>query len=97
MRTLLELTRIIFIFTFLGALGGAIIINTYRRVGVHEDYFMFGGIAILLLLFIMYRNKWQFSGWYKGKGRVKLPKLVSWTLILVSIVLIVSPFILSSL
>lgn len=97
MKTLLELPRIIIIFTFFGALGWMIIRNTYTRLEVNETYSWLGAIAILLLLFVLYRNKWQFSGWYKGMGREKLPKTVSLTLILVSIVLIISPFILGSL
>ncbi|QFF98984.1 hypothetical protein PB01_10990 [Psychrobacillus glaciei] len=97
MKILLELVRIIIIFTFFGVLGATIIGNTYIRFGIYENYSLSGGIAILLLLFVLYRNKWQFSGWYKGKGREKLSKTVSWTLVLVSFVLIISPLILSSL
>ncbi|WP_342598199.1 hypothetical protein MHB48_11375 [Psychrobacillus sp. FSL H8-0483] len=96
LRTLLELLRIIIIFAFFGALGSAIIVNIYTRLEVSETFSWLGQIAILLILFVLYRNKWQFSGWYNGKGREKLPKNVSLTLILVSIVLIISPFILGS-
>lgn len=28
----------------------------------------------LFSLFVLYRNKLQFSGWYKGKGRERLSK-----------------------
>lgn len=97
MKIVLELLRIIIIFVFFGALGWAIIGNTYIRFEVTETYSWLGAIGIFLILFLLYRNKWQFSGWYKGKGREKLPKTVSLTLILVSIVLIISPFILYSL
>ncbi len=94
MRVLLELLRIIFIFILLGGLGWEIIGNIYTINEVTERYSWFGGVAILLILFVLYRNKLQFSGWYKGKCREKLPKTVSLMLIWVSILLIISPIIL---
>ena len=94
---LLELLRIIIIFLILGGLGWAIIGNIYTINEATESYSWLGAIAILLLLFVLYRNKLQFSGWYKGEGRVKLPKSVSLTLILSSILLILLPFVLGAL
>ncbi|GIO21609.1 hypothetical protein [Oceanobacillus sp. J11TS1] len=97
MRTLLELIRIIVIFGLLGALGWVVIRNIYTINEATESYSWLGALAILVLLFVLYRNKLQFSGWYKGEGRNKLPKKVSITLIGVSVILIISPFVLSSL
>ena len=98
MRTLLELIRIIFILGLLGALGSWLIIgNIYRVNEATEPYSWLGSIAILILIFVLYRNKLQFSGWYKGKGRLKLPKTVTVTLILSSVLLIILPFVLGSL
>ncbi|MCP3028703.1 hypothetical protein [Halobacillus sp. A5] len=97
MRTLLELLRIIFIFVLLGGLGWAIIGNIYTINEPTETYSWLGALAILVLYFVLYRNKLQFSGWYKGKGRKKLPKTVSITLIFTSIILIIAPFIMGSL
>ena len=81
----------------LGGLGWAVIGNIYTINEATESYSWLGAIAILLLLFVLYRNKLQFSGWYKGEGRVKLPKSVSLTLILSSILLILLPFVLGAL
>lgn len=94
MKTGLELLRIILIFAFLGALGWFIIQGIYAVNGVAEGYAWLGGVAILLLLFVFYRNKLQFSGWYKGKNRVKLPKSVSIILISCSIILMIIPILL---
>lgn len=94
MRIILELLRIIIIFILLGGLVWAIIGDFYTINEVTERYSWLGSIAILLFIFVLYRNKLQFSGWYKGKGREILPKLFSFMLILVSILLIISPFIL---
>jgi len=97
MRTFIELLRIIFILGILGALGWGIIGNIYTINEATESYSWLGAIAILLLIFVLYRNKLQFSGWYKGKGKVKLPKYLTVILILSSILLIVFPFVLGSL
>jgi uncharacterized membrane protein len=92
MRVVLELFRIMIIFVLLGGLAWAMLENIYSINEVTESYSWLSSIAILLILFILYRNKLQFSGWYKGKGREKLPKSFSFILILASILLIMSPF-----
>lgn len=97
MRTLLELLRIIVVFGLLGALGWVVMRNIYTINETTETYSWLGALAIFILLFILYRNKLQFSGWYKGKGRKKLSAKVSITLNSISILLIISPFVLGSL
>lgn len=97
MRTVLELLRIILLLGLLGALGWFIVEKIYRINEATEPYSWLGAIAILILIFTFYRNKLQFSGWYKGEGRVKLPKPVTVTLITSSILLITLPFVLGSL
>ncbi len=77
----------------LGGLGWAVIGNIYSISESTDSYSWLGAIAIFLLLFVWYRNKLQFSGWYKGKGKVKLPKSVSLTLIISSVLLMIIPFI----
>lgn len=69
MRTILELLRIILIFGVLGAIGWKVIENIYTINEPTESYSWLGAVAILVLLFVLYRNKLQFSGWYKGEGR----------------------------
>ena len=97
MRTILELVRIIAIFGLFGALSWIIIGNMYTINNAIESYSGLGALAILVLLFVLYRNKLQFSGWYKGKGRQKLPRKVSNALIFVSVLLMISPFVLGPL
>lgn len=97
MRITLELLRIVVIIGLFGALGWLVIENIYTINETTKNYSWLGALAILILLFVLYRNKLQFSGWYKGKGRKKLSKKVSVTLISFSVVLMITPFILSSL
>ncbi|WP_139491268.1 hypothetical protein [Brevibacillus dissolubilis] len=42
----------------------------------------------LILIFLFYRNVWQFSGWYRGAGRQKLPGSVTKGLAVSSAVLL---------
>ena len=75
MRVLLELMRIILIFGIAGSIISNIVNGIYINIGVNPNqYGWLGSIAILILLFVWYRNKLQFSGWYSGKGKEKLPK-----------------------
>ncbi|WP_419961786.1 hypothetical protein [Psychrobacillus sp. BM2] len=92
----LELIRILFImFIFIGILG-YFVGEVYIEIGTDIDKFgWMTYIAIPLLFFVLYRNKLQFSGWYKGKGREKLPKIVSQILIFTSISLLFLPPVLS--
>ncbi|MFO1443846.1 hypothetical protein KDN24_11630 [Bacillus sp. Bva_UNVM-123] len=96
LRVLLELIRIIVIFVFFYGILGSLLYNVYSKIGITiEKYGWLGYIAILLLFILLYRNKLQFSGWYTGKGREKLPKKVSIILVSISILLLVLPMILN--
>jgi hypothetical protein len=90
MRVMLELLRIIVIFAFLGSMFAALLEYVYGTFGVNTDrYEWMAFLANIILLFVLYRNKSQFSGWYKGKGKEKLPKRVSNLLITFSILLLI--------
>ncbi|AYA75755.1 hypothetical protein DOE78_10075 [Bacillus sp. Y1] len=94
MRVLLELVRIILLFGFLGSLLGMLFTFIYEFLGVNianKEWMV--SLSIFILLFVLYRNRWQFSGWYKGKGREKLPKKVTNILVSgASLLLILVPF-----
>jgi hypothetical protein len=90
MRVMLELLRIIVIFAFLGSMFAALLEYVYGTLGVNTDrYEWMAFLANIILLFVLYRNKLQFSGWYKGKGKEKLPKRVSNLLFTFSILLLI--------
>jgi len=97
MKVLLELIRIVFILVLFGGILTFFINYVYAQLGTNTDtYGWIGGMGILILFFILYRNKLHFSGWYTGKGREKLPTKVAKILISSSIFLLISPPILSS-
>lgn len=97
MRTLLELLRIIVIFALLGALGWTILGKIYAVNGIADPYSWIGALALLVLLFVLYRNKLQFSGWDRSKNKKRLPTKVSLALIIISIILMIAPLLLGTL
>ena len=96
MRSILELVRIIFLFAIVGAILGSFVQYIYSEFDTDTDrYGWMVFVAIFFLNFVLYRNKLQFSGWYKGKDKVKLPKIVSKILIFSSVCLLLLPPVLS--
>lgn len=90
-RVILELIRIAVILLIVGGLMTALVQVIYTSFGIHVDGTNGGwlvGESILILLFVLYRNWLQFSGFYNGEGRVKLPKKVSLSLIACSLLML---------
>ncbi|WP_230593816.1 hypothetical protein [Lysinibacillus sphaericus] len=97
-KVLLELIRIVLIFLIFGCLlwGGVRLIYTTLRINVDGTYGgWLGGIAIYFLLFVLYRNKLQFSGFYDGPKQQKLPRKITCILLTGSIFLLILPLLLS--
>lgn len=95
MRTILELFRILALLALFGIVCSFVTFWIYARFDIPAKYTLLGSIGILILYFVLYRNKLQFSGWYKGKGIKKLPKVISNTLVVIAIVLLLSPLLLN--
>jgi hypothetical protein len=92
LRVLLELVRIVISLLFFCGIIGAFINYLYSKFGTNTDtYGWMVFIAMFILFFVLYRNKYQFSGWYTGKGRKKLPQQVSKLLISISILFLILP------
>jgi len=96
MRVLLEIFRIIFILALLGTLLGFVLTKIYSSLNIEtEKYGWIGGISILLFIFVLYRNKLQFSGWYRSRNNKKL-SISSFILLSVfSVLLFLMPILLS--
>lgn len=96
MRAILELSRVISLLVILGVVFATILGRFYSLADLETGKFAtIGLLPILIIIFVLYRNKLQFSGWYKGKHREKLPKKVTQSLLTVAFVLIILPPILS--
>ena len=71
---------------------GTLFENLYFNIGNGaEKYSWISLIAIFIIIFVLYRNKFQFSGWYEGEGKEKLPRKVTKILITSSVILILLP------
>jgi len=66
-------------------------IYTTLQTKLDQDIGWFPGIAIYIILFILYRNKLQFSGFYEGPHQKVLPKKVTLVLIACSLLLFLLP------
>ncbi|MEG7619394.1 hypothetical protein [Enterococcus faecalis] len=99
LKIFLELIRIIVLFFVIGCVmwGGVRLIYTSLGINIDGSYAgWLGGIAIYSLLFVLYRNKLQFSGFYDGPHRQKLSPKSTTTLVTVSAFLLILPFLLKS-
>ncbi|WGF39081.1 MULTISPECIES: hypothetical protein [Lysinibacillus] len=93
-KIFLELIRIIILFSIIGCVmwGGARLIYTSFDINVVGSYAgWLGGIAIYSLLFFLYRNKLQFSGFYNGPYRQKLSPTTTTIFITISVFLLILP------
>lgn len=89
MRVILELARIMLLLLIGGALLSQLelLLLEWIKDEVHAHAGLYLGAANLVLLFLLYRNRWQFSGWYR-KGSVRLPPAVTRSLAVFSLILI---------
>jgi|HigsolmetaAR203D_1030402.scaffolds.fasta_scaffold28250_1 hypothetical protein len=89
---ILELMRIIIIILLLGPLCVYGLATIYSKIGIYDDKYDWNLLlGALFLIFVLYRNKLQFSGWYTGKGRQKLSKWATLIFIIVSALFVLSP------
>jgi hypothetical protein len=92
LRVLLELIRIILIIAFLGTFFGYLFKTVYTEFGIYNEQYEWPLIVgIYILIFVLFRNKFQFSGWYNGKGSEKLPKRATRIFFIIFALLILSP------
>lgn len=90
MRVLLELARIVLVFFFLAAVGLLLLERLYHTFPTAAEGM--GLFGVFLLIFLLYRHKLQFTGWYQGKKRTPIRKKMSILLSLLAFLCIVFPF-----
>ncbi len=93
MSVFLELIRIIFICIVFGFLIWGVVKSIYStlQINIGNDNGWLPGIAVYIILFVLYRNKLQFSGFYEGPNQKKLSRKLTLTLISSSILLLIIP------
>lgn len=90
MRILLELLRIILIFLISGSFYSMGLSIVYKSIGVSRFEWI-GVLAVLVVLFVIYRNRWQFKGWYKGEEKVMLSQKTTKLLLSFAALLLILP------
>ena len=97
MRILLEFIRMCFLLIIFYFISGNIIVYIYQKLGMKysNTYGIMMVISILIIFTVLYRNKLQFSRWYKGDVKDKLSKTLTKWLISIALLLLLLPPILS--
>lgn len=97
MRVLLEFIRMFFLLIIFYLISANIIVYIYQKLGMKysNTYGIVMVISILIIFTVLYRNKLQFSGWYKGDVKDKLSNTLTKWLISIALLLLVLPPILS--
>ena len=90
MRILLELLRNILIFLISGSFYSMGLSIVYKSIGVSRFEWI-GALAVLVVLFVIYRNRWQFKGWYKGEEKVMLSQKTTKLLLSFAALLLILP------
>ncbi|MEJ8548829.1 hypothetical protein [Brevibacillus borstelensis] len=91
MSHFLEIIRVIIILFGGFFVMGYVEREIFQLVGVNIDSFgvwLLTACSNFIFLFILYRNKLQFSGWYAGKHRVRISKKATITLSLIAVCLL---------
>lgn len=89
MRVLFEVARIVCICLLLGAVGFLLVDQLYRNFQTALDWL--GTIGIFLLIFLLYRNKLQFTGWYRSKKQAAFRKEITLTISILGVVCVLFP------
>ncbi|RRN74060.1 hypothetical protein EI200_03865 [Peribacillus simplex] len=91
LRVILELFRIITIIFVIGMIMGFIINSIYAIFGITVENAAGGrmvAMAIFPLLYVLYKNRLQFSGFYKNGGQVKLSNRTTTFLLCFSVLML---------
>ncbi len=96
-RVLLEFIRMVFLLIIFYLLLGKTIALIYQKLRTKDSitYGIMMVISILILFTVLYRNKLQFSGWYKGNVNEKLSKTLTKWLISIALLILSLPPVLS--
>ncbi|WP_062513201.1 hypothetical protein [Halobacillus sp. KGW1] len=92
----LEMIRLLILLFLIAGIGFTAVNKVFRSFGIDVAETRGGtalSLSMLILYFVLYRNKLQFTGYYQGKGRMNLKRPIILLLVSTSIFLIVlAPF-----
>ncbi|MCQ2009179.1 MAG: hypothetical protein ABF649_21130 [Bacillus sp. (in: firmicutes)] len=87
----LELFRVLLLVAIFGSLvsSGIVLIYHLMHLSVGGWGYLLVFLATLMFIFVLYRNRLQFNGFFLGRQRRSLPEWQTRTLIIIAIFLIV--------
>ena len=88
---ILELMRLCVLLVLTLVILGGLERILYQLLFGSPIYYGTMGLGNFLLFFVLYRNYFQFKGWYKSEKNVKLSRNLTRSLIAISFVLILIP------
>ena len=92
---LFEFVRVLILMFFLTAILYYPLGKLYETIGIEtENYFYILTFAILLIVYVIYTNKLQFTGFYT-KGAKKMSPKITWSILSISFLLISVPIIIN--
>lgn len=88
---ILEFIRLCILLILTLLIFGALERYTYQVIYSRPIYHWSMTLGNIILFLVLYRNYFQFKGWYKSENNRKLSKTLTASLIVISLVLIVMP------
>lgn len=91
----LELCRIIVLFALTLYVLDLVERNLLKIITGRTEYYWSMTVGNLFIFFVIYRNYFQFNGWYKSEQNLKLSKTATRLFILISLGLIIVPILIN--
>ncbi|WBX81495.1 hypothetical protein PD280_07290 [Virgibacillus salarius] len=98
LSAILEIVRVLVVIVFFFVLIGIVVNGVFENTTnldvqelIEDNGYLFffrllQGVGVLGVIYILYRNKYQFSGWYRGKQMQRLSKRTTRMLLCISLV-----------
>ncbi|KHL92469.1 hypothetical protein QW71_28905 [Paenibacillus sp. IHB B 3415] len=88
-----EMLRLVFLLILTLFLLGSLEQSIFKMLYGWTGYMYTAVIGNLLVFFVLYRNYWQFKGWYKSEKNQKLKPVWTRSLSAAALLLILVPFV----
>lgn len=92
-KILFEFFRVLILLFLLIAIFYYPLGKLYTSIGIDTDNYLYILLfAILILIYVIYSNRLQFTGFYRKKAK-KLPSKITWSLVSIACLLLLVPII----
>ncbi|MHA6531255.1 hypothetical protein [Paenibacillus sp. BAC0078] len=88
----LEILRLLFLLALTMIVLGGLEQELFKLLYDRTLYPESAGVGNFIVFFVLYRNYWQFKGWFQSDKNQKLGRSLTASLTFLSLLLILSPF-----